>query len=135
VAAPPRASGAQTATELTATAKVFWSPDSRHFVIVDRENSSTMDSSIYDAEGRVVLEISPEQSDKQLRQLATGHFYVEAQRFPGADTVRVAAFGHTDEAPIRCFRFIYSVALGGEIRRLSQRVSPATVTACDETSE
>ncbi len=121
--------------ELTATARAFWSLDSRHFVIVDRENSSTMTSAIYDTEGRVVLEISPEDSDKELRGVATGHFYVEAQRFLDAHTIRVAAFGHTDEAPVRCFRFIYSVTLGGEIHRLSKRVSPATATACDETSE
>jgi hypothetical protein len=121
--------------ELTATARVFWSPDSRHFVIVERETSNSMTSSIYDTEGQVVLEISPEDSDKELRGLATGHFYVEAQRFLDAHTIRVAAFGHTDEAPVRCFRFIYSVIFGGEIHRLSKRVSPATATACDETSE
>ncbi len=121
--------------ELTATAKVFWSPDSRHFAIVDRENSSSMTSSIYDTEGRVVLEISPQGADKELRTLATGHFYVEAQRFLGPRTIRVAAYGHTDEAPVRCFRFIYSITLGGELTRRSKRVSPATATVCDETSE
>jgi hypothetical protein len=121
--------------ELTTTARAFWSPDSRHFVIVDREASNTMTSSIYDTEGRVVLEISPEDSDAELRTMATGHFYVEAQRFLDAHTIRIAAYGHTDEAPVRCFRFIYSVTLGGKINRLSKRVSTATATACDETSE
>jgi hypothetical protein len=121
--------------ELTATAKVFWSPDSRYFVIIDRENSSTMTSSLYDAEGRVVLEIRPEDPDNELRRIATGHFYVEAQRFLDAHTIRVAAYGHTDEAPVRCFRSIYSVTLDGEVKRLSKRVSSATATACDETSE
>ena len=121
--------------ELTATAKVFWSSDSRHFVIVDRENSNTMTSSLYDAEGRVVLEIRPEDSDNELRRIATGHFYVEAQRFLDAHTIRVAAYGHTDEAPVRCFRSIYSVTFDGGINRLSKRVSPATATVCDETSE
>jgi hypothetical protein len=121
--------------ELTATANVFWSPDSRHFVIVDRENSNTMTSSIYDAEGRLVLEISPAESDKELRPIATGHFYIEAQRFLDAHTIRVAAYGHTDEAPVRCFRFIYSVNLGGGLHRLSKRVSAATKAVCDETSE
>ena len=121
--------------ELTATARAFWSPDSRHFVIVDRENSSSMASSIYDTEGRVVLKISPADSDKELRGMATGHYYVEAQRFLDGHTIRVAAYGHTDEAPVRCFRFIYSVTLGGEINRFSKRISPATATGCDETSE
>jgi hypothetical protein len=94
-----------------------------------------MTSSIYDTEGRVVLQITPEDSDKELHGMATGHFYVEAQRFLDPRTMRVAAYGHTDEAPVQCFRFIYSVTLSGEINRLSKRISPATATGCDETSE
>ncbi len=121
--------------ELTATARAFWSPDSRHFVIVNRENSSSMTSSVYETEGRVVRQITPEDSDKELRGMATGHFYVEAQRFLDPHTIRVATYGHTDQAPVRCFRFIYSVTLGGEIHRLSKRISPATASGCDETSE
>lgn len=121
--------------ELTATARAFWSPDGRHFVIVDREASDRMASSVYDSEGRVVLKISPQGFDKELGTLATGHFYVEAQRFLDAHTIQAAAYGHTDEVPVRCFRFLYSVTLGGKINRLSKRVSPATATVCDETSE
>jgi hypothetical protein len=60
---------------------------------------------------------------------------VEAQRFLDAHTIQAAAYGHTDEVPVRCFRFLYSVTLGGKINRLSKRVSPATATVCDETSE
>jgi hypothetical protein len=120
---------------LTATARVFWSPDSRHFIIVDRESSSAMISFVYDTEGRILLQISPEGSDNELRPLANGHFYVEAQRFLNAENIRVAAYGHTDKPPVRCFRFIYSVSLGGKATRLSMRVSPATAAACDETSE
>lgn len=107
--------------ELTATARAFWSPDGRHFVMVDREASDRMASSVYDSE--------------ELGTLATGHFYVEAQRFLDAHTIQAAAYGHTDEVPVRCFRFLYSVTLGGKINRLSKRVSPATATVCDETSE
>ena len=121
--------------ELSSTAKVFWSPDSRHFVIVDHQNSSAMSSSVYDAEGRVVLRIRPDQSDAELRAIATGHYYVEAQQFLDANTLRVAAFGHTDQAPVRCFRAIYSVTLGGRIDRISKRISPPTATTCDESSE
>ena len=47
----------------------------------------------------------------------------------------VAAFGHTDEPPVRCFRFIYSVSRAGVTQKVSERISPATATACDETSE
>ena len=104
--------------ELTATAKAFWSPDSRHFVIVDREASDMMTSSIYDTEGQVFLGLRPQNFDKELRMVATGHYYVEAERFLDAHTIRVAAYGHTDEAPVRCFRFIYSITLEGKINRL-----------------
>jgi hypothetical protein len=121
--------------ELSATAKVFWSPDSGHFVIVNREGSDTMTSSVYNTNGRVVLEISPQDSDNELRRIATGHFYVEAQRFLVARTVRVAAYGHTDEGPVQCFRFIYSITVSGRVDRLSKRISPATATTCDEISE
>ena len=73
--------------------------------------------------------------DPELKAVANGHFYVEAQRLVDANTVRVAAFGHTDEAPVRCFRFIFAVNRAGRIERLSKRISPATATACDEQSE
>jgi hypothetical protein len=123
--------------ELTSNARAFWSQDSRSFVIVDRAASNTMTSFICDSKGGVVLEIDGAllQYDPELRAVANGHFYVEAQRFLDARTVRVAAFGHTDDMPVRCFRFVYSVSLDGRVKRLSKRVSPATATACDETSE
>ena len=118
--------------ELSSTAKVFWSPDSRYFVIVDHANSSAMTSTVYAADGRVALQIRPEQSDDELRAIASGHYYVEAQQFLDANTLRVAAFGHTDQPPVRCFRAIYSVTLGGKVDRISKRVSRATATFCDE---
>jgi hypothetical protein len=96
-----------------------------------------MTSYVYDTEGRVTLDMRTAllQNDRELVAVANGHFYVEAQRLLDANTLRVAVFGHTDEPPVRCFRFIYSVSRSGEIRRLSKRVSPASATACDETSE
>lgn len=97
--------------ELGSTARAFWFPDSRNFVVIDREASNSMTSYIYDADGRVVLDVRPAllQHDKELGAVANGHFYVEAQRLAEAHTLRVAAFGHTDESPVRCFRFIYKV--------------------------
>jgi hypothetical protein len=123
--------------QLGSTARAFWFPDSRNFVVVDRESSSGMTSYIFDTEGRVTLDIRAAllRTDPELAALAHGHFYVEAQRFLNADTLRVAAFGHTDEPPVRCFRFIYSVSRAGVTQKVSERISPATATACDETSE
>jgi hypothetical protein len=123
--------------QLGSTASSFWFPDSRDFLVIDRESSSGMTSYLYDTEGRIVLDLRAALlgNDLELRAVAGGHFYVEAQRLLEADTVRVAAFGHTDAAPVVCFRFIYSVTRRGEIKRLSKRISPATATACDERSE
>jgi hypothetical protein len=123
--------------QLGSTAQAFWFEDSRHFVVNDRESSSGMNSYVYDAEGRVTLDMRAAllKKDRELGPVAGGHFYVEAQRFVDPNTLRVAAFGHTDQAPVQCFRFIYSVGRSGEVERLSKRVSPATATACDEKSE
>jgi hypothetical protein len=117
--------------------RTLWFPDSRNFLVIDRESSSGMTSYIFDTEGRVVLDMRTAllQTDSELNALANGHFYVEAQRFLDAQTVRVAAFGHTDEPRVRCFRFIYTVTRRGDVQRLSNRISPATATACDETAE
>jgi hypothetical protein len=123
--------------QLGSTAKAFWFEDSRHFLVIDRDSSSSMNSYLYDTEGRVILDLRAAllKEDAELGAVASGHFYVEAQRFLDAHTVRVAAFGHTDAAPVRCFRFIYKVGRGGETERLSMRISPATATQCDERSE
>ena len=123
--------------QLGSTARAFWFADSRSFVVIDRESSSGMTSTIYDTEGRVTLDVRSAllRKDKQLDTVAGGHFYVEAQGFLNEHSLRIAAFGHTDEAPVRCFRFIYTVTSAGEIERLSKRISLATATGCDETSE
>jgi hypothetical protein len=123
--------------QLGSTAQAFWFEDSRHFVVNDRESSSGMNSYVYDTQGRVALDMRAAllKEDRELGPVAGGHFYVEAQRFLDANTLRVAAFGHTDEAPVQCFRFIYTVGRGGEVERLSKRITPATATSCDEKSE
>jgi hypothetical protein len=123
--------------ELGSTARAFWFPDSRNFVVIDRESSSSMTSYLYDAEGRIMLDIRAAllRHEPELKTVANGHFYVEAQRLLDANTVRVAVFGHTDEPPVRCFRFIFAANRTGKIERLSKRISPATATACDEQSE
>jgi hypothetical protein len=123
--------------QLGSTAKAFWFEDSRNFLLIDRDSSSSMNSYLYDTEGRVILDLRAAllKNDRDLGAVASGHFYVEAQRFLDAHTVRVAAFGHTDAPPVRCFRFIYKVGRGGEMERLSMRISPATATQCDESSE
>jgi hypothetical protein len=129
--------GGKRLLQLGSTARAFWFPDSRNFVVIDRESSSSMNSSVYDTDGRVALDIGAAlaRTDKELSAVARGHFYVEAQRLLNGDTLRVAAFGHTDEPPVRCFRFIYTVTRAGGIERLSKRISAATATGCDETSE
>jgi hypothetical protein len=123
--------------QLGSTARAFWFLDSRNFLVIDRESSSGMTSYLYDAEGKIMLDMRAAllRHDPELKAVANGHFYVEARRLVDANTVRVAAFGHTDEPPVRCFRFIFAVNRAGEIERLSKRISPATATACDEQSE
>jgi hypothetical protein len=130
-------SGRKLLLQLGSTARALWFPDSRNFLLVDRESSSSMNSYIYDAEGRIILDIRAAllRQDPELDRVANGHFYVDAQRLLGAHSVRVAAFGHTDEPPVRCFRFIYKVNRSGKIERLSKRISPATAAVCDEESE
>jgi hypothetical protein len=130
-------SGRRRLLQLGSTARAFWFPDSRNLLVIDRESSSGSNSYIYDANGSVVLDIRIAlfRFDRDLKAVDTGHFYVEAQHLLDAETVRIAAFGHTDQAPVRCFRFIYKMNRGGKIERLSKRISPATATACDEQSE
>lgn len=123
--------------QLGSTAKAFWFPDSRNLLVVDREGSDRMTTYVYDTEGRVVLDARDAlvRKDRELAPLASGHFYVEAQQLLDANTMRVAAFGHTDAAPVQCFRFVYTITRGGAVERVSKRVSPATAKGCDETSE
>jgi len=123
--------------QLGSTARAFWFPDSRNFLVIDRESSSSANSYIYDEKGDAVLDmrVALLRYDRELKTVDAGHFYIEAQRLLDADTVRVAAFGHTDQAPVRCFRFIYTIDRSGKIKRLSKRITPATATACDEQSE
>jgi hypothetical protein len=124
--------------ELGSTSHTFWFPDSLNFVVVDREGSDSMTSSIYDSDGHVVLDLRAALTrfDKELGAVATGHFYVEAQRLLDANTLRVAAFGHTDDPPVRCFRFTYNFTRTGIVQRLTKRISPVSpVTFCNETSE
>jgi hypothetical protein len=106
-------------------------------MVIDRESSSSMTSYIYDVEGEIVLDMRAGllRHDPELGAVANDHFYVEAQRLLDTYTVRVAAFGHTDEGPVHCFRFIYTIHRNGKIERLSKRISPATATVCDERSE
>lgn len=118
-----------------ATARAFWSDDSRFLVVVHRESSNSMSSSLYEAEGRGVFQILPQARDPELSLLSRGHFYVEAQRFLKSGVLRVAAYGHTDNAPVQCFRFIYEATVDGKLKRISKRVSRATADACDETTE
>jgi hypothetical protein len=123
--------------ELASTARAFWYPDSRNFIVIEQEGSSSGTSYIYDTEGRVVQDARAAllHSDSELGAVANGHFYVAVERLLNADTMRIAAFGHTDEPPVRCFRFVYTMTRGGKIERLSRRISPATATTCDERSE
>ena len=96
-----------------------------------------MTSYIYNVKGEIAVDMRAGllRHDPELGAVANGHFYVEAQRLLDKYTVRVAAFGHTDEAPVRCFRFIYSLNRNGTIDRLSKRISPSAATVCDEQSE
>jgi len=122
--------------QLGSTARALWFPDSRNFLVIDRESSS-MTSYIYGVEGEIVLDMRAAllRDDPELAAVASGHFYVEAQRLLDPHTVRVAAFGHTDQAPVRCFRFIYTINRNGKIERLSKRLTRATLSVCDERSE
>lgn len=123
--------------QLASTARAFWYPDSRNFLVIVGEGSDSRTSYIYDTEGRVVYDIRAVllRRDRELSAIAGGHFYVAVERLLDPDTVRVAAFGHTDEPPVRCFRFVYTVTRSGKTERLSNRVSPATAAVCDEQSE
>lgn len=123
--------------QLGSTARAFWFPDGRNFLVVDRKSSSSMNSYVYDLSGRIVLDARAAllQRDSELGAVANGHFYVEAQRMVDSDKVRVAAYGHTDEPPVHCFRFIYTITRGGSVERLSKRISPASASVCDEQSE
>jgi hypothetical protein len=62
--------------------------------------------------------------------MAAGHFYVEAQRLLDPQMLRVAAFGHTDKPPVRCFHFVYTITRDGAIERLSKRILPAAMNGC-----
>lgn len=117
---------------LSSTAEAAWSPGGSAFFVADRIASSTTPSYIYERGGRTRLDVEAllRKTDPKLEPFSQGHFYVQAVRWQDSRTILVACFGHTDEPPVRCFRFRYLVSRDGKVRKLSQRVEPASSEAC-----
>jgi hypothetical protein len=69
-------------------------------------------------------------ADPRLQPFATGHVYVAAKKWLDARTLLVSYFGHTDEPPVRCFEFRYSVDRAGHVTKLSRRIEPVTEKGC-----
>lgn len=118
------------------TARLQWAPDSSSFYVVDQDSSSSSETRVHDAQGRLTLVAGQAllKADPSLAQF-TGHLYIEARDWIDSRTLRVYWFGHTD-GPVTCFTFEYLLALNGEARRLSGRLDhPTATTVCRESPD
>jgi hypothetical protein len=80
----------------------------------------------------VDLRATLERADAELRPYAIGHLYVDVEGWIDAQTVRVSWFGHTDESPVQCFAFSYSVSVAGKVTRVSKQSGSATERGCPD---
>jgi hypothetical protein len=118
--------------QVSGTARAEWAPDGSAFYIADRLASDSALSYVYDADGRKPLDVRDIllKADPRLQPFATGHVYVNTVKWLDSRTLLVSWFGHTDDAPVRCFQFRYKVDRTGKVRKLSGRVSPVTDRGC-----
>ena len=115
------------------TARVQWAADSNALYVVDQDSSSSSETRIYDAQGKLLLTATEAllKADPSLARF-DGHRYVEARDWIDTSTLRVYWFGHTD-GPVTCFTFQYSLGINGQATRTSERFGrPTATTPCLE---
>jgi len=109
--------------------RVGWSPDSRAFYMNDAFASDREDAYLYWVDktkaqdlGDLIL-----RRDQEARQLGADHQYFHVYRWADAGAVEVEYCGHTSNAPVRRFDFLYRVGLGQPVAdfvRISGEVRP-----------
>jgi hypothetical protein len=106
-----------------------WSPDGNAFYVQDRQASDEGILSVYKNSGARIQSVDTMilQTDPAARELFwNSHHYSKAIRWMDATHLRVRFHGHTDYYPSRCFALDYSVSLEGKLKKLSERVEPAS---------
>ena len=111
---------------LGSTAHAEWAPDGSAFYVADHQSSDRALTWVYDASGRGRLDVSDIllKADPELLPFTNAHVYVNALKWLNSQTLLVSYSGHTDEPPVRCFLFRYTVWRDGAVKRLYRRVAP-----------
>lgn len=120
--------------DIPSTQSAAWSADGSAFYVNDHRASDEELAYIYDAATLERIDIAGriQAEDPKSLRFADGHAYFRVTRWEGTEYVAVSFFGHTDEAPVMCFGFRYRISRDGVVKKLSQHVTPATATFCDE---
>ena len=120
--------------DIPSTLSAGWSADGAAFYVNDHEGSDGELAYIYDAATLKRIDIAAriQAADPGSRRLATGHAYFRVTGWEGTQQMAVSFFGHTDQQPVLCFTLRYRINKAGVVKKLSQRVTPATATSCDE---
>jgi hypothetical protein len=119
--------------DIASTLSAAWSADGAKFYVNDHLASDSELSYIYDAATlqRIDLAARIQAEDPRSRPFANDHAYFEIRGWEGKQNVAVSFFGHTT-GPVVCFNFRYRISKAGVVNKLSQRITPATTTFCDE---
>ena len=109
-----------------------WSPDGTKFYVQDHSSSSSTESYIYDARSlkRVDLGAMIRKSDSSISRFASGHAYLDMERWEDPQTVIVHFYGHTDTPPVVSFDLRYRVKLSGITTKLEQHMFPPGSKSC-----
>jgi hypothetical protein len=120
--------------DIPSTLSAGWSADGAAFYVNDQLASDQELAYIYDAATLQRIDIGAriQEEDPESRRLATGHAYFQVRGWDGTQEMAVSFFGHTDQPPVLCFTLRYRINKAGVVKKLSQRVTPATATSCDE---
>lgn len=111
-----------------------WSPDSAAFFINNHSASDQTDASLYlaDSPQRIDVKEAIFRSDPSTAHYRFAHRYFSALKWLDDRTALVRLCGHTDAPPpVVEFDIRYQVSLDGKAKKLSEHLSPATMSSHD----
>ena len=110
-----------------------WSPDSASFFINNHIASDETDSALYVADPLKRIDVGEaiQRSDPTAVRFFKGHRYVIAQHWHDNRVVQIRFCGHSDDAPVVQFDYLYRVGLDGSAHRISRRLTRPSLSRPD----